>query len=1107
MSATESAFSPKAFLRSRRPELFSDSVIEQAGALDRSLLEYQLQSLTKRSQEADFERFARRLAEKEICPNLIPHTGPTGGGDSKVDTETYPVADALELAWHVGVGSGAAQERWAFAFSAKEAWRGKVKDDIRKIAGTKRGYKRAFFVSSQFIPDKARAQIEDELTKKHKLKVRILDRQWILDRVFAGGHIALVIEELKLSPGLRTSVRQGAQDLEAERALDETEGRITRATEEGSLNLQFVTDCIEAAKLSRNLERPRTETDGRFARATRAAKEHGTDHQQIVVSYLQAWTNYWWHEDFGAIEAHYDDVEKFATGTENPHELEMLHTLWMVLSGAQTHGLLTVPEEKNKARAAFLVRELARLGKGEGRPSASLHARALRLQMELFEHARAKDSAKLGGVLKKLKAVVREAEGLIGFPVAPLVEVFSELGALLGNLPEYDELFEVAVEVSRKRDGEISAARLLLKRGTDQLAGGQPYEAIRTLGRALRQLYKHESRADLVHALGLCAAAYEEVGLLWAARGSLLCAASIATREFWIHSDVTSLQAACFQRLKWVELMLGRVPHALAWHEVDRAVRRLLLQQGHDAERVWWGEHQFSAMLGILFLRADLATLRELTLLPQALIRLGLDYAAVGLCQALGVEAQIPADLKAGKDAKQLHELFVKWRDQGDDTMLPEAPLTYEQSNVELSTRVLGCRIAVNSQNMAPCVEVAESLLAALESFLATCGFDQVNLCEPEVTVTVRRGDFAPFPLEFVTNEVDGRPHFEITCKEFNPHALTVAEQGQTRGKLSELLVAIISRAYFVRNVKKTMTQLMRDDLALERALNFTASFVTLGNVMGYQPKHSIGAWTKKEDPAYHLARSEEWDHAERVEQQARKFKQGPLIRGKGTPDLAKIEAEERDNPVKHNEIEAVSVIRIKLWDRARWSGTGFMGAAGSGQPPLLALIFRDGAAGAEIFSHWRRELGATDQDDLIRITVLLGISRQHPFWYRVLVSTNFEAAKLRAESKRFMFVSRQQTMEPNTDENLRRFLADYERFGAYYLGHAAQPEGGEMFVPTGDNFILKRALHVRHAWEIPPNDPDVMGIHPDEEPVIPAEQSNPPIKETIAWLEQMKRR
>src|SRR5437762_7270448 len=125
-------FSPRDFLKARRPERFSDSVLENEPELDRTLLEYHLATLTNRSQEMDFQNFARHLAEKEICPNLLPQTGPTGGGDSKVDAETYPVADDLSLAWYVGIGREAGSERWAFAISAKADWRDKVRSDIKQ---------------------------------------------------------------------------------------------------------------------------------------------------------------------------------------------------------------------------------------------------------------------------------------------------------------------------------------------------------------------------------------------------------------------------------------------------------------------------------------------------------------------------------------------------------------------------------------------------------------------------------------------------------------------------------------------------------------------------------------------------------------------------------------------------------------------------------------------------------------------------------------------------------------------------------------------------------------------------------------------------------------
>jgi len=88
-------FKPSEYMRARRPELFSDTTPMMVPLLEKGFLEYQLETLTSRKQELVFEEFCRRLASLEICPNIKPQTGPIGGGDSKVDAPTYPVASAL----------------------------------------------------------------------------------------------------------------------------------------------------------------------------------------------------------------------------------------------------------------------------------------------------------------------------------------------------------------------------------------------------------------------------------------------------------------------------------------------------------------------------------------------------------------------------------------------------------------------------------------------------------------------------------------------------------------------------------------------------------------------------------------------------------------------------------------------------------------------------------------------------------------------------------------------------------------------------------------------------------------------------------------------------
>lgn len=239
------------------------------------MLEYHLETLTNRSQETEFEAFARALIKAEICPNLLPHTGPTGGGDSKVDSETYPVADDLALAWYIGVGREASSERWAFAFSAKEEWRDKLRSDVAKIAGTGRGYAKGFFITNQYVRDKVRGDLEDELRKAHKLDVRILDRTWILDAVFDHGRQELAIEKLGASSQIRRQRRLGPLDLQREAELSRLESRIGESASRGEPSFVTVDDCIEAAVISRGLERPQTNAAGRRVYGWVASRNDG----------------------------------------------------------------------------------------------------------------------------------------------------------------------------------------------------------------------------------------------------------------------------------------------------------------------------------------------------------------------------------------------------------------------------------------------------------------------------------------------------------------------------------------------------------------------------------------------------------------------------------------------------------------------------------------------------------------------------------------------------------------------------------------------------------------------------------------------------------------
>lgn len=165
--------------------------------LDRIVFEYYLETITSRNETQKFEDFCYKLCEQAICSNLRPHTGPDGGGDSKVDTETYPVSDEVANNFYIGE-VGPVNERWAFAFSAKEDWKRKVKEDVKKIAETRRDYKKIIFVTSRFAKDKTRSQIEDSLSKEYGIPVTIFDRSWIVQEIIYKNRKDLAFEHLGL---------------------------------------------------------------------------------------------------------------------------------------------------------------------------------------------------------------------------------------------------------------------------------------------------------------------------------------------------------------------------------------------------------------------------------------------------------------------------------------------------------------------------------------------------------------------------------------------------------------------------------------------------------------------------------------------------------------------------------------------------------------------------------------------------------------------------------------------------------------------------------------------------------------------------------------------
>lgn len=1047
------------------------------------MLEYHFETLTSRSQETEFEGFARALIKLEICPNLLPQTGPTGGGDSKVDSETYPVAEALEHTWHIGVASRASSERWAFAFSAMKKWRPKLKSDIAKIAGTDRGYAKAFFVTNQYVRDKDRGELEDELREKHEIDVRILDRTWILDTVFDNGRQELAIEKLGISPQIRKERRLGPLDFQRVTELARLESRIQESASDQIVGFVTVDDCIEAAVISRELERPLSETEGRFSRAENMAAKYGSLHQRIRCAYDRAWTTFFWFEDIPKFAELYEVVESHAKDSQAIYDLELLTNLWMLLHG---HAQDLTDYERH---TSFLIDQLTAQSANKETPSAALQARAFLSNIAMARAAAKQES--LDHHLREFSKIIKESKGLVGFPLLSLAETLMALGEFLGVVPQFDTLHGELVEVVARRKGEVEGARLRVQRAEQQLDLDRPVDAICTIGKALHCLAKEESQLDFCRALHACACAYERIGLLWAARGTMLAAASVSMSKFWKYQDVTPAQAFCLRRLKWIELQLGRIPQALSWHEIDSSIRGVLIAQGYDEEALKRGSMEFDAALGLLLLKTDFCELNEIINLPDQLSSMGLDLASVALLYALGHDTEFQTGTNTELEGHDDVTLFTAWRDLPAGEDLPEFPNLCNRAKVELRTSVLGCEFDVTIPNESPFIELGESLLAAIESALATGLVRRIVAREPKFTVTVKQSEFCKNPVEFAADDESDYPHLTVLCRKFDPDGICLDQQLELKKHLADMVASTI--AYVVIPDKERVEQLFREDVAISRAIDFTGSFQVLGNVLGKDRKHYVSSWCSKNHEEYKVKRERAWDaDCPNVITKPEHVEFAKL--GETRPseeDFAR-----RMQTTRLNKMKTLSLIREPLWNKANWNGLGVV--AVKGYTPILTLTFQKREPAKQIFRLWEKEIGEIDEAEALRVCIIRHINKQCPHHYRVLLGHDIKRARRQSNTDFIAVAQRVQTMMPSSSRNLDSFLHAYAEVGAYYLAPAVMSHNGLYPEPIDEFRILKRELDVREAWEIGLNDLDGAGILPGDEPIIPKDAKTVPVQELL---------
>ena len=317
--------SPYLFYRKLRPECFSDSHTEKTMGED--MFCFYMNNLSKNMKQDQFEEMTRQMVGKLVTPNLIPSTGPTGGGDGKTDLETYSVDDAISEKWYYS-DACKGNEKWAFAISCKEDWKSKIQSDVQKIVGTGRGFNKIYFCTNQLVPSKNKADLYDKYKADYSVDVYIFDLNWYKQAVFERDCYDIAIKTLNLDDQFKEVKVEGAGDKRKREKLAEIDSRIGVTKLNGRLDTAYIDDLLAAAILSRELELPKIEIKGRFSLSLEQARKYGTSQQVFNVIYQIGWTSFFWFEEPDEMYQQYLQLKDMLQQEINPIRIEKCYNLY-----------------------------------------------------------------------------------------------------------------------------------------------------------------------------------------------------------------------------------------------------------------------------------------------------------------------------------------------------------------------------------------------------------------------------------------------------------------------------------------------------------------------------------------------------------------------------------------------------------------------------------------------------------------------------------------------------------------------------------------------------------------------------------------------------------
>lgn len=1026
--------------RMNRPNLFSDSKVIYKAVLTKELFRLILSKLSVDMRQDMFEDLTRQLVLRLIAPNIMPGTGPNGGGDGKVDIRTIPVSEEVASKWYVEDGGCPIGEKWAFAVSCKQDWKTKINEDIKSIAGLNDGYTRVYFCTNQSVSSKDKLTYKQKFQKERNIEVEILDEHWYVQSVFEGKMQEIAVEALNLSSEYKEkTVQVGPNDAKNIQKEKEVEQRISDYHPQPGLNTEYIELLLESAIISRSLERPRYVVDGKFNHALAECAKYGNVQLQYRITYAQGWTDFFWYKDTQSMHACYETLKTLLPERISVDNIEKLLNLQMNLRTAFITGIYDGVDIAAEYEYDKILYEQIK----DEKSSCALYLRIYFLNVQLQEELQ-NDSSTMTDTLSELFEAIKESRFHVEIPFESYADIIEIEGQYIKNNPTFERIIEEITDILADRKKEVEAGKLSLNRAIRNTESCDYKSAIMHLSKCITAFQKEGCETELVKSYAFMGLAYFNLNKPYAARLFFVSALERLMRQFYTMGVLDHIIVTIVGKLCEIEILLGRLVMYLNWQEFLNVMsRHPALMSEKEATEIF---HQYDALWACRFADAGSQN-QEIELLPDILIRQGMEFSANVLWQTLGYKEKLDPTMVSFIGGES------NWREKFLAQPLMKQllmPLNISSGDkLCTSTNIRSCTFIVTGENTAQIQMMSEVLLGYLEMYLTMWDDDNaIVMATDRINITLQSNDNNDSTVELDPLHHAATIWYEkndINCEHF-------------ADKLPIITTQIVEKEILMSNKKLDYDFIVKS--LIQRAYICRRYIPNMQSIFGLSFKNRISDWSQEADVRYE-SKSEEI-HKERFE-------------------------------ATQSDMRIVPLINNALWDKAGWKGCGFIYDRQE-NIYYLALLFENIEYGNDIFEEWMK-----NEDKMpLKVMFVTKINKNNMSWYRTIVTLDPKRYMQMYPDMKERYVaipSRRHTMTPSSSQNLEMFYKFYAQEKRCKLIPLKIENNrvvlDESFPPKGIDLFN---IEFRDAWTIEESEFASCAIEKDDDPFIPEGMKEAPV-------------